>query len=216
MKMLDLFSGLGGASQAFLDNGWEVYRYDSNPVFSSAGSKHYVEETQLWNALDTSSKFPADIDFFWASPPCIEFSRAYSSPRSKAEREGKPWNPSLELLEATLRWRDKVNPRYWAIENVLGAVEYFKPYLGDYRVKIGSACIWGNFPIIGFTNEDSGWKQKLGDKHRWSDIRSNQRAKIPLWLSEQMRKSVQYQSMIDDFSASLADVSWAWLPNRGG
>ena len=31
MKMLDLFSGLGGASEAMLANGWEVLRIENNP-----------------------------------------------------------------------------------------------------------------------------------------------------------------------------------------
>jgi site-specific DNA-cytosine methylase len=34
MKMLDLFSGLGGASEAFVRAGWEVMRIENNPLLS--------------------------------------------------------------------------------------------------------------------------------------------------------------------------------------
>ena len=34
MRVLDLFSGLGGASQAFLDHGHDVVRIENNPLLS--------------------------------------------------------------------------------------------------------------------------------------------------------------------------------------
>ena len=50
-KMVDLFSGLGGASEAFLKNDWEVERYDNNPLFWERSSENYVENTVYWDAL---------------------------------------------------------------------------------------------------------------------------------------------------------------------
>ena len=43
--MIDMFSGMGGASEAFIRAGWEVIRLDNNPVFSDPESEHYVDNT---------------------------------------------------------------------------------------------------------------------------------------------------------------------------
>lgn len=212
MRMLDLFSGLGGASEAFVQNGWEVLRLENNIVFTSRNSDDYVPHTRHWDALEDDYSLidgHGKVDFVWASPPCYEFSLAYGAPRSVAAREGREWNPSMELLEKTIEVIDRVKPRFWAIENVVGASKYFQKYLGEHRVKLGSAMIWGNFPIVGFVEIEKGWKKANDDsKARYSPIRSNLRAKMPLWMSEQMRVAVQYQMMLSDFEDSLADLSW--------
>jgi hypothetical protein len=57
--MLDLFSGLCGASQAMIDNGWKVILVDKE-----------------YNGLDVCLfSTNEEIDLFWASPPCDEFSK---------------------------------------------------------------------------------------------------------------------------------------------
>jgi site-specific DNA-cytosine methylase len=35
MRMLDICSGLGGASEAFIDAGWEVTRLENNPLLTN-------------------------------------------------------------------------------------------------------------------------------------------------------------------------------------
>ena len=217
-KMVDLFSGLGGASEAFLKNDWEVERYDNNPLFWDRSSDDYVEKTVYWDAL-LSIPGSKDIDFLWASPPCLEFSNAPSAPKSMHKRLGRleEYKPDMTLLKCTLRAIKKMKPRFWAIENVMGASPYFTKVIGkSHRVKVGSALIWGNFPVVGFTDEQTDYKKKAGDKYRNSPIRVNHRAKVPYWLSDQMRIAVQYQMMISDFEASLDDVSWAWRASKQG
>ena len=219
--MLDLFSGLGGASQAFVESEhWDVVRLEKNPIFTDRNSDRYVPFTKSWDALQANrsifrwaKKQYGQVDFIWSSPPCYEFSTAYSAPKAVASREGKfeDYKPDMSLLEATLDIIDYVKPKYWAVENVAGACPHFMPYLGKHRIKIGPMYIWGNFPVVGFVAEETNFKQKAGDAARWSDIRANERAKVPLWLSDQMRKSVQYQLMIDDFEGSLKNLSW--VPN---
>ena len=205
--MIDLFSGLGGASEAFLKNGWDVLRIENNPVFAPGGD-YYVPGTVCADVLDDTmvsytDKYHHPIDFLWASPPCYEFSLAYSSIRSKKARLGLEHKPDMTLINRTIELIDIIKPRYWAIENVVGASKYFQPLLGKHRLLVGSAMLWGNFPIIGFEALERAYKTKKGDLARWSDIRSNERAKIPYWLSEQMRISVQYQMTVDDFAESL-------------
>jgi len=202
MRMLDLFSGLGGASEAFAQNGWRVIRIDNNPIFG-IGGEHEVEGTIIRDVMTLESYDPGKLDFLWASPPCYEFSLAYSAPRAIAMREGVEFEPDMTLLEQTIKLIDLYKPRYWCIENVLGASKYFAEKLGPHRVKLGSALLWGNFPIIGLEAIETKYKEKESGKHRWSQIRSNHAAKIPYWMSEQMRISVQYQMTIDDFAKSL-------------
>lgn len=207
MRMVDLFSGLGGASQAFLDNGWDVERYDNNPLFYTRGSEYYVPFTDKWCAM-TDNLPGGKIDFLWLSPPCYEFSTAFAAPRSKAQRAGIEYEPDMQLIERSVQIIDELKPRFWALENVMGSSKYLSKYFGKHRVILDSALIWGNFPIVGFKAMEKGRKKRDGDKARYSPIRSNERAKIPYWLSEQMRIAVQYQMMLSDFEESLADLSW--------
>ena len=206
-QMIDLFSGLGGASEAFLKNGWDVVRIENNPVFAPGG-EHYVPHTVCADVMALTNNLGKEIDFLWASPPCYEFSTAYSSIRSTKARQGIDHEPDMTLINRTIELIKINKPRYWAIENVVGASKYFQPLLGKHRLLVGSAMLWGNFPIIGFEALEKKYKKRAGDLGRWSDIRSNLRAKIPYWLSEQMRISVQYQMTVDDFAESLP-------PSRG-
>jgi hypothetical protein len=141
---------------------------------------------------------------------------AYNSPRSIAIREGRPWHPDMSLIERTAEIIKIVKPRFWAVENVMGASKFIEPIFGKHRVLLDSAMIWGNFPIVGFMPMEKGRKKREGDKARYSPIRANVRAKMPYWLSEQMRVAVQYQMMISDFEDSLGDVSWAYNDEKQG
>jgi hypothetical protein len=191
--MVDLYSGLGGASEAFLRSGWDVYRYDNNPAFSTVNSRYYVPRTEYADVDNLMWPFTRKIHFLWASPPCLEFSNAPSAPKSMHKRLKLPgpYEPDTGLLESTIDFINKTKPTYWAIENVLGAGPYFSKVIGKpHRVKVGSALIWGNFPLGYFEDVENNYKKLAGDKYRHSPLRSNYRAKVPLWLSKQMLDSV--------------------------
>lgn len=131
MKFLDLFAGLGGASQAFVASpSWEVLRIDNNPLLSEV--EHMVID-EMVNVRDRLRQegYTAEVDVVWASPPCYEFSTAYSAPRSIAQRSDEEYEPSLELLEVTLEIIDIIKPRYWIIENVRGSIKYFRDLFGS-------------------------------------------------------------------------------------
>ena len=69
--MIDFFSGLGGASEAFIhDLGWQVLRYDNNPLLRD------VPLTLMADLLHDEIRIRHQIDVFWASPECREFSMA--------------------------------------------------------------------------------------------------------------------------------------------
>ena len=142
MRMIDLVSGLGGASEAFINNGWHVTRIDNNPIFGKGG-KYEVEQTIIKDVMTLDKWKPGPIDFLWSSPPCTEFSMAFSAPRAKAIREGVDYEPNMRPLQATIDFIERNEIRYWAIENVVGASKYFAEKLGPHRIKLGSALLWG-------------------------------------------------------------------------
>ena len=95
--MIDLFSGLGGASEAFIqDPNYSVLRYDNNPAFEN------LQGTTICDLLNYEIKIRHEIELIWASPPCLEFSNAYHAPKSIANREGIEYKPNLDLVKRAI------------------------------------------------------------------------------------------------------------------
>ncbi len=200
LRVLDLFSGLGGFSEAFVLAGDEVLRVENNPLLSE------VPYTTLQDVLDMRDRLHLyhaqgepirEYDVLLAGVPCDEFSMAYSSKRSKAQRAGEEWNPSLDLLEATLDIIRITKPRYWVIENVHGSQRYFAQLGLTPRQTHGAHVLYGNFPMFHTENLPS----KADRDKRWSEIRSNHRAYIPLQLSSNLRKAIiDQKTLFDDYN----------------
>ena len=134
--MLDLFSGLGGASEAMVrDDTWSVLRIENNPLLGGVPYTVIDDVKNIANNIFGSHNVKQKIDLIWASPPCREFSSGYSSPKSIWCREHgiESYQPNMELLEAALRIIEIVKPKYWVIENVVGSIRYFQEYLGEPR-----------------------------------------------------------------------------------
>lgn len=193
--MLDLFSGLGGASEAMVQNGWEVQRIENNPLLSEVPHTTLKSVFELRDELvkmERSGFTPTEqIDVVWASPPCTEFSLAYSSPQSIALREGRDYEPDLEPLRATIEIIRILKPRYWVIENVRGSIKWFKPILGE-QVKVinHSIILWGNFPSFANPTIESKFKNEGSSR---CPLRANRRALIPFAVSNELRKAVENQ-----------------------
>ena len=200
MRVLDLFSGLGGFSEAFVLAGDEVLRVENNPLLSE------VPHTTMQDVLAMRDRLHIyhaqgepirEYDVLLAGVPCDEFSLAYSSKRSKAQRAGEEWNPNMEYLEATLDIIRITKPRYWVIENVNGSQRYFSEFGLTARQIHGAHVLYGNFPMFHTENLPS----KADRDKRWSEIRSNHRAYIPLQLSNNLRKAiVDQKTLFDDYN----------------
>ena len=120
MNMLDLYSGLGGASQPFLDHDWNVIRIDNNPLLSEVPNTTMKDILKIDLSHIVNDEDP--ITLIWASPPCLEFSQGFSSPKSKARREGIPFEADMSLMLKAKEIIDFAKPKYWVIENVVGAI----------------------------------------------------------------------------------------------
>jgi len=142
--VLDLFSGLGGWSKAFKDREHTVITVDNNKEFNPD------------ICIDIMEFEPEQYyDVVLASPPCTEFSK---SMMPDSWNKNRTVNPDTTLTEKTIEIINKIKPKYWIIENVCGARKYFKPILGEYKKKVGSRYLWGEFPIFDCKPVYGKWK----------------------------------------------------------
>lgn len=155
MRILDLFSGTGGASQAFLDRGHDVVRIDNDPQFADVPNT-IIDDVR-------NDMYSGEFDVVWASPPCQAFSLGAGGTHIAAFRDcvcgglytkvheewthtvhepGLSCGPtgmtrlapvsdfgkmSIQLVERTLELIDIIKPRYWWMENPNGGMIHFVP-----------------------------------------------------------------------------------------
>jgi hypothetical protein len=120
-------------------------------------------------------------DLLWISPPCTEFARE-SMPWS---RTGNP--PDLTLARAARRLVGEIGPRFWVVENVRGAVRWFRPLFGPPRQIVGPFFLWGVFPPLGV--DMRGFKHK----ESYPSSRPDLRAMVPHTLSLALAVAVEQQ-----------------------
>ncbi len=182
--MLDLFSGLGGASEAMRERGWEVYTVDIDPRFHPDLLCDVRDFLKLWPKTK-------NVDLIWASPPCDEF--------SKSE---KPWfdqdRPSIEALALvweTIKIVRELNPRFWILENVRGA----QKWLGKAPCRIGPFYLWGWFPFDELKQMIGNERVFFGKTQLWPHPdRKALRAKIPYGISLAVALAVERHLCIDE------------------
>lgn len=174
MLMLDLCSGLGGASQAMRDRGWDVITVDNNPDFNPT---HCVD-------LRTWSYTGPTPDLIWLSDPCTEFAR-----------ESMPWSrtgnlPDMSLFDAGMRIIRSTPSRYWVRENVRGSIPFVEHSIGQWRERHGPFFLWGNFPPLGRP------VRNFRKKESYSSTQRAERAKVPYALSEALAIAIECQAIL--------------------
>lgn len=216
---VDLFSGLGGASQAALDAGWHVLRFDDNIAL-----RGHVHNTSFWDITGTGFLYhlkrlledyaesicvaPGDLQvFLWGSPPCTEFSDGYNAPKIVARREGRDFTPDTSLVAEFLKIRDAIHPKWWCLENVRGSIPDITPLVIEAAVNrgwenlqekpqvIGPFVLWHNFAPI---QVPFGWKPKKKTDLWPSPLRANLRALVPIEISQGVLNAI-YQPRLEDF-----------------
>ena len=199
-KMLDLFSGLGGASYPYtLDDDWDVVRVDySGALFHDTYLS--IPGATPPAPLPFDLRRPVeklyalvgrDYDLVWASPPCYEFSLAHNF------HGGRSDEPNLELMLQAKKIIDDIKPRWWCIENVQGACAHFMPHLGKHTSKIGPYYLWGNLSTENIVPPGDYYKCQTGSKTKF---RQHRNAKIPLWLSQRIKDQLFSQRRLTEWA----------------
>jgi hypothetical protein len=193
--MVDLYSGLGGASEAFYRSAdWEVLRIENNEEllgFVPNTWFHDVPEllnANKWRAVQGSPTL------LWASPPCTDFSQGYNAPGPKAKREGVVFNPDMTLIQAAIDLRELWKPKFWCFENVIGAIPYFEPLLGEPTQIVGPFVLWHNLPHLVLPE---GFQTESKIPISGGALRANLRGKIPLELSEAVMEAASLPTLED-------------------
>ena len=198
MKVLDLCSGLGGFSEAFVAAGHEVLRIENNPLLSDVPDTTIQCIFELRDLLeDNNESLLGDVDIILFSPPCVEFSLAFNAPRAIHSRESPqiPYDPDMSILDCGLDIIRILKPTYWIVENVRGASPYFSEVMGKVRQINGAYFFWGNFPS--FVPDE--FASKAEKDERRNPLRANVRARIPLEISKALLDAMNSQTSILDY-----------------
>ena len=207
-RMLDLCSGLGGASQAFLEAGWDVTRIENNPLLATPSGGYYVQNTHnidvfdfdyIRNPIETIEIFNKKYDFVWASPTCTGFSNAYAAPMPTDRRNNEKYQPDMSLVLKCHEIIQRINPKNWVIENVSGSSKYISKSLGmpPWQI-IGPFFLWGRFPFVS-VNRDLDHRKGDNCRHSEDPLKSVIKAKIPIEISRAFLDALTNQKTLVDF-----------------
>jgi len=193
MNILDMFSGLGGFSQAFKDRGHSVVTIDNNPFFNPTICLDILKI----NAKELIEGYNP-FDVVLASPPCECFSVASIGHHWKNGLPDDNTKQAIEIIKHTLGLIYDLHPKYWFLENpramlrtIIGnpPVTVFYAQYGEDRLK--PTDIWGRHPC-GFKDMQIADKTLLdytpaprGSRNGTQGLNgADVRAKIPYKLSE--------------------------------
>lgn len=199
--MVDLYSGLGGASEAMMISPkWEVLRIENNPLLADVPNTVMMDCRKLVGQVKQQSGFER-IDLLWASIPCTEFSEGYNGPLAKAQRNGTidSYQPCLKDANAVRQIIDTVQPKYWVVENVKGSLKYLEPIFGKVRQIVGPYYLYGNFPFFDL-DPSSIIPKSMKDSWSTDPLRQNKKAKVDLLLSMRLRDAIESQKSILDYT----------------
>jgi len=177
---IDLCAGLGGFSQAFVnDENWEVVKIDINPKF---------KPTIVADVRYLPLRKDLRPELIVASPPCERFSVACTEFPKKGIRQ------ALEVVGACLEAIVDLKPKYWLLENPRGRLRWFigKPpqtvHLCNYGTRWRKPTdLWGNvkLPMVKFERkpEVDNLSKLVRD--------SSKRAFLPYGFSEAVKNAVE-------------------------
>lgn len=158
-KMLDLFCGTKSISNAFKEQGWEVYTVDWNKDFNPSLCAD-IGTLTAEVIIELCGGLP---DVIWASPDCTTYSVAAIGKHRKKNLSTGELEPQSEYAKTcdainahVVQLIKELNPKYWFIENpragmrkmrfMQGLPMYTVTYCqyGDTRQK--PTDIWTNHP----------------------------------------------------------------------
>lgn len=211
-RMLDLFSGLSGASQAMReDENWEVITVDIEKKFNPTICADILDLTP-----DDFEQY-GHFDLIWASPPCTYFSVArqppswYLSAAIKIIPTQKECSDAVKMVFHTVWLIEQLHPSWWFLENPRGWLRFIigKPsgtvdycqYGHEYKKPTD---LWGNHPPSFSYRRCNGNCHHIPTPDAFPTVRNPaKRAVVPYGLSKAIKESVEnpvgcYQAKIMD------------------
>ena len=142
MKILDLFSGLEGFSQAFKSRGHEVFTIDLESKFDPDLSIDIFDLT-----AKKVLKLFGHPDVILASPPCNNFSVLTIPTNWKKELgvsypKNEETKRAIELIKHTISIIKELKPRYWVLENPMGMLRK-QEFMKKYKLRAITQCQYG-------------------------------------------------------------------------
>jgi len=197
-RVLDLFCGLGGFSQAFTDRPrWSVTTVDIEERFDPDIVADVFELRP--------SDFDHEFDVVLASPPCTQFSIAAS--RFYRFADGEPQTKdaadALALVHHTVGLIRGLSPTFWLLENPVGKLRHVwqPPAATLTQCQYGRAHrkptdLWGDLPPVAFgkcspgdgCHDDEPRGMGGGENHVRDPA---ERAKVPAELSDAIRDACE-------------------------
>ena len=194
MKVLDMFSGLGGFSQAFKDRGHDVVTIDIEKKFNPTICTDIMKITPK-ELIEGYGEF----DIVLASPPCNCFSVA-SEYRHWDKKTKKPKDQqtreAIKLIGHTINMIMNLQPRFWILENPRGMLRNVlgKPTVTTFFASWGHWALkptdlWGVHPEIDWKKPKKWEKAPRGSKTGVQGINGNKYQKAyPENMSMKVRK----------------------------
>lgn len=199
--MVDLFCGLGGATEGFLAEGWDCIGVDIEQHIY--GQNCYPAQLWVQDILTISGSQLRNADFIWASPPCQAYSwmaMPWSRAKAKAEairadttgaeleRLNRLFNTCFRIQREACEAAGRHIPM--VVENVRGAI----PWVGRSRWNHGSFHIWGDVPaLMPVTLGRSVMKR--GVAHRGDGVTNFHGQKVPGFRFDGSGRSFQSASV---------------------
>jgi len=183
---IDLFCGLGGWTEGFLAEGYQVFGFDNERHVY--GEHRYPGELVLQDVLTLDGRQFRHAAVIVASPPCQAYSyMAMPWRRAKTEAAWQRWfrdsgspfaDPFTlnELFDACFRIAEEAGVPI-VVENVKGA----QPWVGRAKWHYGSFYLWGDVPALmplGHSCKAQGlWFGPYADRARNSVSRTGSKSK---------------------------------------
>lgn len=126
------------------------------------------------------------FDLIVGSPPCRDFTKG----SDKWWKIKKDPSRGKRLIDAFLQIVSLAKPQYWLMENVWGAVNYVDtPPRGNFKLsRTMYRPFWGNFPSFLIPIDYN--KQKMTEISAPRNLRSHERARIPLSIARALGNAV--------------------------
>jgi DNA (cytosine-5)-methyltransferase 1 len=200
LKMLDCFCGMGGVSDGYAMEGFDVTGIDIVDAPKMLDYKHKFVQADM---MMLKGEVFRGFDVVWGSPPCRDFSEFVRCYGQTWKKNPPNVEKGLKLINHFLEFVDRALPRLWILENVKGLQKYLplKPQVVTYlTVRSNNQgkkhVFYGNFPpfLIPKDTQHVITYHKVINGQRWPKSLYTKKAswinaKIPLACSRAFAKA---------------------------